>query len=139
MKLATHIIALCLSALTAEAQLVRVKVLNASGVSDAYMQTVVTEVKTRYRSDLGIRLRVRTSVSDAVSHSLDLEDRFAEFEQWQSKLKPRKVWNRVQFVAVPAYYDENGCSYGAGYATFFGFGVIRGTESCSGADRFDAD
>lgn len=123
----------------AQAELIRVKVLNASGVGDAYLAKVIEATKERYRNDLRIRLRVRTAHSDLVAHDYDLEDRFAEFDAWGRKLKLRKVWNRVQFVGTEPYFDSHGCSYGAGLASWFGMGVIRGYESCSGADRFASD
>ena len=74
----------------AQAELIRVKVLNASGVGDAYLAKVIEATKERYRNDLRIRLRVRTAHSDLVAHDYDLEDRFAEFDAWGRKLKLRK-------------------------------------------------
>lgn len=125
----------------AEPVRIRVKVLNASEVSDEYLGRVINATKERFRSDLHCRLRVRTRASSAVDHAsfINLEDRFNEFIAYSKVLKKRPYWNRVTFAAVPPYYDEEGCSYGVGLSTYFSLGVIRSFEECTGADRFNSD
>lgn len=124
----------------AELVRIRVKVLNASEVSDEYIRSVIKAVAERYRSDLHVRTRFGVHKSSVVDHSqfISIEDRFNEFITY-SKILKRPRWNRVTFVATPPYADANGCSYGAGLATWFGMGVIRDYESCTGADRFGSD
>lgn len=125
----------------AELVRIRVKVLNASEVSDEYLRSVIDNVSRIYRSDLRVRLRVRVSKSNHIDHQdfILIEDRFNEFIAYSKVLKKRPYWNRVTFVAIPPYYSEAGCSYGTGLSTWFAVGVIREIEHCSGADRFNSD
>lgn len=119
---------------------IRVKVLNASEVSDEYLGRVTRNVQSHYRNDLRIRTRFAVHKSSVVNHSefISIEDRFNEFIAY-SKILKRPRWNRVTFVATQPYTNANGCSHGAGLATWFGMGVVRGYESCTGADRFGSD
>lgn len=121
--------------------LIRVKILNASEVSDEYLGQVIDSVRARYRDDLGIRLRFSVIKSSKVDHVqfLNLEDRFNEFIAYKKILKPRQYWNRVTYAAVKAKYNDVGCSYGYGLSTYFSLGVMRQYEACSGADRFGSD
>ena len=121
--------------------LVRVKVLNASEVSDEYLGNVIGVVRSRFRADLHVRTRFSVRKSSVVDHSqfISIEERFNEFVAYKKILKKRPYWNRVTFVAVPPYYNSEGCSYGAGLSTWFSLGVIRESESCTNADRFNSD
>lgn len=137
---------LLLNSLAEADNLVRVKVLNASEVSDEYLGNVISNVRHVYRNDLRVRLRVRVSRSNLIDHShfILIEDRFNEFVAYAKILKKRPYWNRVTFVALPPYYDESGCNYGSGLATWFATGVIRQWGNCNAGiqgiyNRFGSD
>lgn len=111
-------------------------------VERQYVEQVAARVKEIYLSQLGIRIRSRIRDSHLVKHSgyQLLDQRYSEFEAYDSKLSNRKRWIKV--VLVPPWFDENGLDYSAGFAKeqhSIAIATIRGIRLLDGADRFDWD
>jgi len=126
---------------TANAETYKVKVrYDPDWISRVYLQSVLDNVKFVYRRDLRARLLFRVVADSRVDHALYAHDvalRYQELYAWRPLL--RRAIRRIQLVAVGAYFDADGRSYGAGLFSKIALVVIRQVEAFTGGDRFACD
>lgn len=124
---------------TGRAELIRVRVLlsQPQQVEEWYPSVVMSQVRERFREDLGVRMRVKFRKSSKVPHSYDLDLADDDFTSYLHKVKRSKVW--IKLALVPAYWRD-GVDYSAGFGIWdFAMATIRQARLTDGADRYDYD
>ena len=109
-------------------------------VDRAYTEYVMATAAFVFKRDAHLRIRYRIRSTSKISHEdfRSLDQREEEYEAWKKVVKRQKGYKGwIRYVAVPQYYTTDGCTWSAGYAGAFAFGVIRTHETCIGADRFN--